>query len=316
MKKLELKDFKTVDIIILVYCVLMLLINNIWGGKLEKHSLINVVYWGSIVFALIIVYIRKVNRLKFASFFIALSPLALLVGFYEVAGFQIHTFFDYFFDGPIIIFENALFGIHPTIWFQQFDHPLFTEWMMFGYTTYLLLLPITAGALFIKHKYAESEHLVLSLMITFFMCYIGFILLPVEGPRFAMQSQYTIVFHGYLFKAIADLIEKNAMLHGGCIPSAHCAAATVMFILSYKYDRKLFYWIAPIIITLYVSTVYGRYHYPIDVFAGVVTGILGIKISYPLQKWWRNFSGITRKEIISRKNTLIPENVDVRTDQD
>ena len=85
---------------------------------------------------------------------------------------------------------------------------------------------------------------------------------------------------------IVELLENKAMLHGGAFPSAHCSAATVMLILSYKYDKKLYFLILPIIITLYISTMYGRYHYPLDVLAGIIAGIVGIKLSYPIEKLW------------------------------
>jgi membrane-associated phospholipid phosphatase len=286
MRKLTLNDFKPVDIVLLAYSFLMLMLVGIFGVRLEKYDHILLVYMGSIFYTIFWVYVRLYNKSKFIDYLIAVYPLPTLIWFYEISGWQIHLFFPGFFDNIFLTIENGIFPIHPTIWFQKLDNPLLVEWMMFGYVFYLLLIPITATWLYIRNKKNESSHLVLSLMITFFLCYIGFVLLPVEGPRFALKSQYTVIFHGYLFKSFADMIEHNAMLHGGCFPSAHCAAATVMLLLSFKYDKKLFYWICPIIITLYFATVYGRYHYPLDVIGGMITAVIGIRLSQPLAAWW------------------------------
>ncbi len=288
MKKLTLNDFKVIDIVMIAYSLLMLLLVGIFGIRLERYNHILMVYTASIFYVFFWVYVRLYNKSKYLDYLIAVYPLLTLIWFYEISGSQIHLFFPVFFDRAFLTIENAIFPVHPTIWLQQFDNPFLVEWMMFGYVFYLLLIPITASWLYFRNKKAESNHLVLSLMITFFLCYIGFILLPVEGPRFAIKDQYSVIFHGYLFKSLADLIERNAMLHGGCFPSAHCAAATVMLLLSFKYDKKLFYWICPIIITLYISTVYGRYHYPLDVIGGMITAVIGIRLSYPLTAWWTN----------------------------
>jgi membrane-associated phospholipid phosphatase len=313
MKKLGLRDFQPIDALILSYCLFMFILTGLFGIKLEKQQHVMLVYLGSILYVLFWVYIRRINKIRFFDFIINIYPLFMLTWFYEILGSQLHIFFRGFFDSILLKIENPLFAIHPTIWFQRWNHPLVTEWMMFGYTFYLMLIPITVCTLYLKKKFAESSHLTFSLLTTFIICYFGFILFPVEGPRFVLKSQYTVVYGGYFFKMIADLIEKNAMLHGGCFPSAHCAAATVMLLLSFKYYRKMFYWILPIIITLYISTVYGRYHYPIDVLAGIITGIIGIKLSYPLQRLWLKITNA--KPITNRQyDPLETQTVDIETE--
>lgn len=281
-----LKKLRPVDAIILLYSLLMLLLNLSFGYRLQYQLTIVMVYLACILFSLISIALRIKYNSPTIKLLSNLYPLTLLIAYYEVSGLQIHIFFNGFYDYILLNIENALFTIHPTIWLEQFNHPLVTEWMMFGYSTYLLLLPFTVGWLFIKGRQKESEHLLLSLIISFFICYIVFILLPVEGPRFVLAEQYTVTFKGYLFKIIAEFLETEAMLHGGAFPSAHCSAATVILILSYKYDKKMLLWISPIIITLYISTMYGRYHYPSDVIAGMIAGFSAIKLSHPVERLW------------------------------
>jgi membrane-associated phospholipid phosphatase len=173
---------------------------------------------------------------------------------------------------------------------QQFNHPLITEWMMFGYSFYVFLIPITTIRLYGTHKNDAWQHMLGALLISFFISYIVFSLIPITGPRFALADHYTVCFNGFIFKKITGLLEANAMLHGGAFPSAHCSAATVMLVLSFRYDKKLFLWVAPIIITLYIATVYGRYHYPTDVLGGIITGLSGIMLYLPFKKFWQKIS--------------------------
>jgi membrane-associated phospholipid phosphatase len=283
-----LHPLKAIDFVTIAYCIFMIVLVGIFGHKLNDRMYIIQVYLGCFLACIIFIFLRKINN-AIIGFFTTLYPLILIIFFYELAGHQIHLFFNGFFDKYILLIENAIFSVHPTIWLERFNHPLVTDWMMFAYSGYVLLIPLTAGHLYITKKYRESENMVLSLLLSFFICYIIFSIFPVLGPRFVMADQYTVTYHSYIFKHITDLLEAKVMLYGGAFPSAHCSAATVMLILSYRYDRKLFYWILPVIITLYISTIYGRYHYPLDVVAGIITGITGIKLSLPVERLWRKF---------------------------
>ncbi len=61
---------------------------------------------------------------------------------------------------------------------------------------------------------------------------------------------------------------------------------TVIWLMSYRYVRRWFYILAPIILSLYVSTVYGRYHYVIDSVAGIALGILAILAGPSMVRAW------------------------------
>ncbi|MDD5609691.1 MAG: hypothetical protein PHY57_14335, partial [Ignavibacterium sp.] len=58
-------------------------------------------------------------------------------------------------------------------------------------------------------------------------------------------------------------------------------AATVILWACYKYNKNVFFIILFPVILLYISTVYGRFHYALDSLSGIVTGFLSIK-TYPL----------------------------------
>jgi len=65
-------------------------------------------------------------------------------------------------------------------------------------------------------------------------------------------------------------------LHGGCMPSSHCAVAFVVLVMAYRYHKILFAILAPIIISMFISTIYGRFHYFSDVAVGILIGIFSI----------------------------------------
>jgi len=275
-----------VDVLIIGYSFFMIILITVFGGHLNDRQTIYFAYAACIAAAALFIFLKSTLNYRIIEYLSLIYPLTLLIIFYEISGYHIHLFFPGFFDRILVGFENLIFPVHPTVWFQRWNHPLITEWMMFGYSFYLLLLPITVSWLYFRKKKTQSHHLLLSLIIAFFICYIGFFLFPIEGPRYYLHNLYTVKFTGYFFKSITDLIEGEAMLHGGCFPSAHCAAATVMLLLSFRYDKLLFAWTAPIIITLFTATVYGRYHYPSDFAAGFVVGAAAIRLATALQNYW------------------------------
>ena len=291
------------DALCIAYSIFQILYVSILGARLEHRPKILITYLICIAVSFCCIWLRGVfKNNKAVRISTLLYPLILLIPFYSVSGYEVHMFFNGFFDKYVINFEFALFTVHPTIWFQNIVSRPLTEWMMFGYSFYLFLLPITTAWLYCTHKSEEWQHLLGALLISFFICYVIFTLFPVQGPRMAMADHYSVKLQGYLFQQFVVLLENGAMLHGGAFPSAHCSAATVMLVLSYRYDKRLFIMIAPIIITLYISTVYGRYHYPTDVIGGIIVGFTGIYLYWPLKRLWENIQQI--KFEYARKSVL------------
>jgi membrane-associated phospholipid phosphatase len=81
-----------------------------------------------------------------------------------------------------------------------------------------------------------------------------------------------------------------------CMPSGHVAIALTVLFLSYHYARLLFYLFCPIVGALILSTVYLRYHYVIDLFAGAALAA-GCSIIGPrLYRWWEAGGGREKRE--------------------
>lgn len=173
-------------------------------------------------------------------------------------------------DDRVLAFEQHLFGVQPTVWLERFVTPWLTEWMMFCYVVYLPLYPILCAIIYFKRSPAAAEEYFFALGLTNVLCDVGFILFPVAGPMYWMADGYRVPLHGYAFTWAGEFIRMHLHYAGGSIPSPHAAAATIMWLMAWKHHRPTFYAIAPIILTLYVSTFYGRYHYATDAVVGIV----------------------------------------------
>ena len=177
-------------------------------------------------------------------------------------------------DDSVLAVQAALFGTQPTLWLQRLTRPWLTEWMMFAYVVYIALYPLVCGAVFFRHGEEALEECLLALGLANVACDLGFIAFPVAGPTAYIGSSYTVPLHGYLFTALGEFIRTHLHYVGGSLPSPHAAAATVLWMMSWKYRRPLFWLLTPLVLTLDVATFYCRYHYFADTAAGIATAAL------------------------------------------
>jgi membrane-associated phospholipid phosphatase len=190
-------------------------------------------------------------------------------------------------DGLVLELEAHVFGVQPTLWLEGFTRPWLTEWMMFAYVVYLALYPIVCLVIYSGHGPRALEECLLALGLANVACDFGFILFPVAGPTAFMGTVYTVPLDGWVFTAAGEFIRSRLHYVGGSLPSPHAAAATVMWVMAWRYDRRLAWVLAPVVLTLYVATFYCRYHYLTDAVAGIAIAAAALAAAPGLVRWWQ-----------------------------
>ena len=256
---------------------------NGWLHLLIKNILIALVY-------ILLTWLTGKARSRIVFFLLRAGSVQLLfVHLFDVARkFQLVLWHQWN-DPAILNLEQLIFGFQPTVWLQQFVSPALTEWMMFAYVVYVPIYPVLGAIIYFKFGREHLEDYLLTLALTNLACDLGFILYPVAGPLHWIREQFTVPLRGGWSTAIAEYIRRNVHVIGGTIPSPHCAIATVMWVTAWRYQRWLFYVLGPIIISLYASTVYGRFHYISDTVIGIVTAIAVLFMIPALVRAWNRF---------------------------
>jgi hypothetical protein len=280
-------DVQATDVFVQAWLVLISLLVILFHSRIKdpwRLVLINAVI-GLLYLGAVYLYQRASRRgIKFlirtasvqlimAYFFMAALPLQLIIW----RGWQ---------DQIVLNLERSVFGAQPTVWLEKFISPGLTEWMMFSYVIYLPIYPILSGILYFRRSERHMEDYLFTLAIMNFVCSMGFILFPVAGPLFKIADQYTVPLKGYFFTFLGEWIRNHVQAIGGCIPSPHCAVATVMWVTAYRYHRPTFYLLSPIILSLYVSAFYGRYHYLTDAVIGILAAWFVLRMVPFLMKGW------------------------------
>jgi membrane-associated phospholipid phosphatase len=212
--------------------------------------------------------------------------LVLFSYYFQLAGSLQHILFDGWFDETLISLARFLVGYETSLVLEKITNPVLTEWMMFSYVAYIpLLFAVSFICYFSSDLYSSKEYL-FNLICTYSVCYLGFIIFPVASPLFHYPEAYNVKLDGGIFSICGELIRKYGHFPGGSLPSPHCAATTVMAISLYKHNRKIFYWLLPVFVSIYISTVYGRYHYSWDVIAGIIIALIVIKLTPKILVWF------------------------------
>lgn len=204
---------------------------------------------------------------------------ALLMSSYlfDIVGNYQHVFVNAWQDEELIVFQRAVFGSQAVLALQRLITPALTEWMMFAYVMYVPLLVVIALICYKSGGVRATEDYLLNLTLANIVCYVGFILFPVAGPM--EHIRFSVPLEGGFFTWCGEWMRAHVHYPGGSLPSPHCAAATVMLIMLNRYNRKVFYYSIPVFLTLYVSTVYGRFHYATDAIAGIFCALFVLKFS-------------------------------------
>ncbi len=106
------------------------------------------------------------------------------------------------------------------------------------------------------------------------VCYLFFNLVPSAGPQFYFDASIFKETGGFFYQ-ILGYIENNIEIPSGAFPSSHVAIETLVLLYALFRLKDAWRWALCInCLGLFVSTVYIRAHYLIDVIAGIATGVI------------------------------------------
>ena len=194
--------------------------------------------------------------------------------------------------------EQGLFGCQPSLLFSQVvPYAWFSELMCLGYVSYFPLIALVSLYYFVA-RYQEFKMATFVILVSFFIYYFIFVLLPVTGPHFYYLAVGTEKIAAGIFPNLGDwfMTHSERMAAPGwsdgfwyhildlahdagerptaAFPSSHVGITTVLMMLALRTRcRWLVFTILPFYILMCLATVYIYAHYVIDALAGLITGL-------------------------------------------
>ncbi len=129
-----------------------------------------------------------------------------------------------------------------------------------------------------RKRLVEFRFYAFLIALGFLASYVGYILVPVRGPRFLLQDLPPLrgLWLTTLLQNTLDRLESAAY---DCFPSGHTELTMLACWGSRMVSSRLFYLFAAYTPCIIFATVYLRYHYTIDVLAGAALAFVLIAVA-------------------------------------
>jgi hypothetical protein len=178
-------------------------------------------------------------------------------------------------DASIYAFDMRVFGFEPSVWLDRFVSYGTTEWFAFFYFLYFLILCVhVLPMVFAQRDTHLLSRFATGALLMFLSSHILYMMVPGYGPYWYLKGTFAHELTGGTFwRWVREAVEA-AGAQKDIFPSLHTGSPTFFAIFSFRH-RKLtpFRYTWPIITFLatqiIVATMFLRWHYLIDVVAGL-----------------------------------------------
>ena len=199
--------------------------------------------------------------------------LVILMMYYSLWGDATHLLVTTDRDADLIAWDQRLFGFQASVAIQRFISPPLTAWMEFAYAFHILNIPIVACFIYLRRSRLRFREMMAGVLVVTFFGVLGYLLVPAIGPMYTLRDQFTVPLTQPLALVNRQIeFMDYARILRDVFPSLHVGMSLVVWMYAYRNSRRLFWILSPLVLSLWVSTVYLRYHYLVDVLAGFVLG--------------------------------------------
>jgi len=224
---------------------------------------------------------RKAGAWKILSSIHVFAPIVMIVIIFNSLGDLISGIGSRLYDDALIRIDYSLFGVHPTVWMERLNNPVLTGLFQAAYISYYFMPIALVAALYSRGNKNAFNNAAFAIVLCFYLSYIGYLIVPAVGPRFTLSHVQTADLRSgpmtLWVRQTLDGLEHNKT---DAFPSGHTAIALVTLVYAWKCREKaLFLILVPAVSSLIISTVYLRYHYVVDVIAGVLLAALTVLIA-------------------------------------
>jgi len=257
-----------------------------WSGVLERYGLM-------LVFVLFMAYLaQREEKLGPAlTFLVNFYPMAIIPLIYESLGVLIPALRGGTRDAWLVAADRAIFHADPTVWLERFVWPPLTDLLFLAYATYYFF-PILVGATLWKKDPRLARRFIFCLSFAFYLSYAGYFMIPAEGPRVSLAREQSVHLEVTpVSRAISKKLNELEHTKDDAFPSGHTMITVFCLLVAHREARRLFRAWLPVAILLIASTMYCRFHYVVDVIAGLSLAFVALPVGDRLYGWMRGTRG-------------------------
>ena len=184
------------------------------------------------------------------------------------------------YDQALADIDGRIWGIQPAVWLNGIQFPALTEYLQIVYTVFVPMAILPAFLLWRRRRYRDFRYLAFLIVIGYLASYVGYILVPARGPRILLKELDNMPLHGlWLFHGMQNMLDGLESIAYDCFPSGHTELTIIAWWGSRLVSPRWFLVYSIYTPSIIFATVYLRYHYTVDLFAGALLAAILIAVS-------------------------------------
>ena len=216
-------------------------------------------------------------------------PFAFCISIYTNMHDMVHLVNPNDVDNKLIVLDDYILGFQPAIYLEQFISPELTDFMYFSYSSFLFYILLFTMYLYVRKNYHAFRETLVSVILTFYIGYIGYVIFPAVGPKFTMAHLFETSLSGsFITDRLSFLMdyEISEYTRRDCFPSLHNGVIFLILLFAFKHQKTYALIFLPFAIALFISTLYLRYHYFIDMIAGFILATAMFYLGPIINNYW------------------------------
>jgi membrane-associated phospholipid phosphatase len=200
-----------------------------------------------------------------------LSPMAITPLIFSALGLIIPYLRAWTADAALAEIDIALLGSDPTRWFDGMPWYAAST-LQYCYLSYYFMFVFGAVVFLYRRRFQTFFSILAVINGCLFTTYIGYYLIPALGPR----SFYTYpdpLPLGVTALAIHNALDAAEGIKLNAFPSGHTALSVLCLLILTRIRSRLANWSQLPVMGLIIATIALRYHYAIDIVAGLACAL-------------------------------------------
>ena len=189
--------------------------------------------------------------------------------------------------------DEAIFGVSPAWWLQQFATPWLTELLAFAYALMFVLPLIVLVTLYARGHDRALRRAALALLIAFHLGFVVFLLVPAHSPDIVYDFGEPLRGYGFYEWSSASWARLQQITYDA-FPSMHTCISTLALVHARRHGaalwpsrpRLVFWGFVPAVVLLQLATLYLRQHYFVDLIAGWALAAISLALAARAMTLW------------------------------
>ncbi len=203
------------------------------------------------------------------------------------------------YDDVLVRVDRMMFGVNPTQWLAPYATPWLVEVLQICYASFYFLMFGLAVEFSVRRLCVAYETYTSAIVLGVFLSYIGYFIVPAVGPRFTLHDFMAIdrelpglwltpLIRAWINAGESIPMTVDAMWHAqrDAFPSGHTEMTLITIFYAWKFRARVRWWVTALGTGLIIATVFLRYHYVIDVVAGIAFFLLTLWLLPMVERWW------------------------------